>query len=155
MSARCLRPCAGTDWEFTPRWFNYLGVDSVGVANHLAGRRIGRGRGPDFGRALEHLVLMELLACRSYREHDFPIRFWRTRSGLECDFILGRDGDVALEVKGAGRARRADFKGLRAFVEEHRPRLAIVVCNEDAVRRTDEGIWILPWDRFLERLWGG
>ena len=126
----------------------------VGVANHIAGRRIERVGGPDFGRALEHFVLMELLAYRSYREHDFPIRFWRTRSGLECDFILGRDGDVALEVKGASRVRPADFRGLRAFVEEHRPRTAIVVCNEDAVRRTKDGIWILPWERFLERLWG-
>ena len=126
----------------------------VGVANHIAGRRIEKAGGPDFGRALEHFVLMELLAYRSYREHDFPIRFWRTRSGLECDFILGRDGDVALEVKGASRVRPADFRGLRAFVEEHRPRTAIVVCNEDAVRRTKDGIWILPWERFLERLWG-
>ena len=126
----------------------------VGVANHVAGRRIERASGPDFGHALEHLVLMELLAYRSYREHDFPVRFWRTRSGLECDFVLGRDGGVAVEVKGASRVRQAELRGLRAFVQEHRPRLAIVVCNESAVRRTDEGIWILPWERFLERLWG-
>ena len=125
----------------------------VGVANHIAGRRIERAAGPEFGRALEHFVLMELLAYRSYREHDFPIRFWRTRSGRECDFVLGRGGGVALEVKGANRVRRADFKGLRAFVDEHGPRTAIVVCNEGAVRRTDDGIWILPWERFLERLW--
>ena len=126
----------------------------VGVANHVAGRRIERAGGPDFGRALEHLVLMELLAYRSYREHAFPVRFWRTRSGLECDFVLGRDGGVAVEVKGASRVRQAELRGLRAFVQEHRPRLAIVVCNESAVRRTDEGIWILPWEHFLERLWG-
>ena len=126
----------------------------VGVANHVASRRIEKAGGPDFGRALEHLVLMELLAYRSYREHDFPVRFWRTRSGLECDFVLGRDGGVAVEVKGASRVRQAELRGLRAFVQEHRPRLAIVVCNEGAVRRTDEGIWILPWEHFLERLWG-
>ena len=126
----------------------------VGVANHIAGRRIEKVGGPEFGRGLEHFVLMELLAYRSYREHDFPVRFWRTRSGLECDFVLGRDGDVAIEVKGASRVRQAELRGLRAFVQEHRPRLAIVVCNESAVRRTDEGIWILPWERFLERLWG-
>ncbi len=126
----------------------------VGVANHVAGKRIERVGGPEFGRGLEHFVLMELLAYRSYREHDFPIRFWRTKSGLECDFVLGRGGDVAVEVKGASRVRQAELRGLRAFVQEHRPRRAIVVCNESAVRRTDEGIWILPWERFLERLWG-
>ncbi len=133
-----------------PKFFLF----DVGVANHVAGRRIEKVGGPEFGSALEHLVLLELLAYRSYREHDMPIRFWRTRSGLECDFVLGRDGDAAIEVKGASRVRQVDFKGLRAFVEEHGPRMAIVVCNENAVRRTAEGIWILPWERFLERLWG-
>ena len=133
-----------------PKFFLF----DVGVANHVAGRRIEKVGGPEFGRALEHLVLLELLAYRSYREHDMPIRFWRTRSGLECDFVLGRDGAAAIEVKGASRVRQADFKGLRAFVEEHGPRMAIVVCNENAVRRTADGIWILPWERFLERLWG-
>ena len=126
----------------------------VGVANHVAGRRIQRTAGPEFGRALEHFVLMELLAYRSYRERNFPIRFWRTKSGLECDFILGREGEVAVEVKGGTRVRRSELRGLRAFVEEHGPREAIVVCNESAPRQTDDGISILPWARFLERLWG-
>lgn len=126
----------------------------VGVANHVAGRRIERAAGPEFGRALEHLVLMELLAYRSYRERDYPVRFWRTKSGLECDFVLGREGEVAIEVKGGASVDSRDIRGVRAFVGEHRPRQAIVVCNESAARRTDDGILILPWARFLERLWG-
>ena len=132
-----------------PRFYLF----DVGVANHVAGRRIERTAGRDFGRSLEHFVLMELLAYRSYRERDFPVRFWRTKSGLECDFVLGRKGDVAIEVKGGRRVDRRELAGLRAFVEEHRPRQAIVVCNERAPRRTDDGIRILPWERFLERLW--
>ena len=125
----------------------------VGVAGHLAGRRLVRAAGPEFGRALEHFVLMELLAYRSYRELDFPIRFWRTKSGLECDFVLGRDGTVAVEVKGSDNVRSRDLKGLTAYMDEHRPRLAIVVSNEPAPRRTAAGIWLLPWREFLERLW--
>ena len=126
----------------------------VGVAGHLTGRRIERAAGPDFGRALEHFVLMEILAYRSYREHDFPVRFWRTKSGLECDFVLGREGDVAIEVKGGANPGSRELRGLRAFIDEHGPRRAIVVCNGSAPRRTADGIWILPWERFLERLWG-
>lgn len=133
-----------------PRFYLF----DVGVANHVAGRRIERAAGADFGRALEHFVLMELLAYRSYGERDFPVRFWRTKSGLECDFVLGREGDVAIEVKGGASVDRRDLRGLRAFVEEHRPREAVVVCNESAPRRTEDGILILPWERFLERLWG-
>ena len=127
----------------------------VGVASHLAGRRIAKAVGPEFGRALEHFVLMELLAYRSYRELDFPIRFWRTKSGLECDFVLGRHGSVAIEVKGAANVQPRDLKGLAAFAQEHRPRLAIVACNEPAPRRTAAGISVMPWRAFLERLWAG
>ena len=127
----------------------------VGVAGHVTGRRIERAAGPEFGRALEHFILMEILAYRSYRERDFPVRFWRTRSGLECDFVLGRDGEVAIEVKGGANVGRRELRGLRAFAEEHRPREAIVVCNEGAVRRTGDGVWVLPWEEFLGRLWGG
>ena len=125
----------------------------VGVAGHLMGRRVERPAGPEFGRALEHLVLMELLAYRSYREVELPLRFWRTKSGLECDFVLGREGDVAIEVKGSTRLHPSDLRSIRAYVDEHGPRQAIVVCNERDARRTSDGIWILPWERFLEQLW--
>lgn len=126
----------------------------VGVARHLTGRRIERAAGPDFGRALEHFVLMEILAYRSYREHDFPVRFWRTKSGLECDFVLGLEGGVAIEVKGGANPGSSELRGLRAFIDEHGPRRAFLVCNGSAPRRTADGIRILPWGRFLERLWG-
>ena len=127
----------------------------VGVAGHVTGRRIERAAGPEFGRALEHFILMEIMAYRAYRQRDFPVRFWRTKSGLECDFVLGRDGGVAIEVKGSGRVGRRELRGVRAFVDEHGPRHAMVVCNESAPRRTEDGILILPWERFLGRLWGG
>ncbi len=101
-----------------PRFYLF----DVGVAGHLTGRRIERTAGPDFGRALEHFVLMETLAYRSYRAHDFPVRFWRTKSGLECDFVLGREGGVAIEVKGGANPGSRELRGLRAFMDEHDPR---------------------------------
>ncbi len=113
---------------------------------------MSRPAGPEFGRALEHLVLMELLAYRSYRERDFQLRFWRTKSGLECDFVLGRDGPIAIEVKGSPRLRPSDLRSIRAYVDEHRPRHAIVVSNERDARRTNDGLWILPWEQFFEKL---
>ena len=126
----------------------------VGVAGHLRGRRIDRAAGPEFGRAFEHLVLMELLAWRSYRERDLPVRYWRTKSGLEVDFVLGRDAEAAVEVKATPRVRPEDLKGLRAFCEEHAPRRAVVVSQDPAPRRTG-AIDVLPWQVFLEQLWGG
>ena len=125
----------------------------VGVAGHLCGRRVDRAAGPAFGQALEHLVLMELIAYRSYRELDAPVRYWRTKSGLEVDFVVGRDADAAIEVKASQRVRPADLVGIRAFSEEHRPRRAIVVSTDPAPRRSGD-VDVLPWNVFLERLWG-
>ena len=125
----------------------------VGLAGALTRRQIVEERGEQFGRALEHFVLMELLAHRSYRDLDYGIHFWRTKSGLEVDFVLG-DGEVAVEVKGTSRVDPSDLRSLRAFAEDNRPRRAIMVCNERAPR-IHEGIEMLPWREFLARLWGG
>ena len=125
----------------------------VGVAGYLSGRRLDRAAGPAFGQALEHYVLMEILAFRSYRERDVPIRYWRTKSGLEVDFVLGREAEAAIEVKGTSRVRPEDMKGIRAFCEEHRPRRGIVVSNDPAPRRAGD-IDVLPWRIFRDRLWG-
>jgi predicted AAA+ superfamily ATPase len=125
----------------------------VGVAGALTRRRIAEERGESFGRALEHFVLMEVQAHRSYRELGYGVHFWRTKSGLEVDFVLG-DGEVAVEVKGTSRVDSSDLRSLRAFVEDHRPRHAILVCNERAPRLV-EGLEILPWKEFLARLWSG
>lgn len=125
----------------------------VGVAGALTRRRIAEEKGDLFGRALEHFLLMEIQAHRAYRDLGYGIHFWRTKSGLEVDFVLG-DGEVAVEVKGTSRVDPSDFRSLRTFIEDHHPRHAILVCNESAPRLV-EGIEVLPWREFLARLWGG
>jgi len=72
---------------------------------------------------------MEIAAYNSYNEIDYEINFWRTKSGLEVDFVLG-GGEVAIEVKGSTRIEKRDLQPLNAFIEEYLPRKALVVCNE-------------------------
>jgi uncharacterized protein len=125
----------------------------VGVAGALVGRRIMQLKGEAFGKALEHFVLMELLAHASYRELHYPVHFWRTKSGLEVDFVLG-EGEVALEVKGTSRVDGRDLRALEAFRSEYSPRQAIVVCNERTERVVGK-LRIVPVPTFLEELWSG
>ena len=133
----------------TPKFYLF----DVGVAGALAKRRIAEPRGEQFGHALEHFILMELAAHASYRDLHYDVHYWRTRSGLEVDFILGQ-GEVAVEVKGSAHVRDRELRPLRAFMEEHRPRAALVVSTEPA-ERVVAGIRIMPWDRFLRALWAG
>jgi len=125
----------------------------VGVANHLA-RRAPRLGSPEFGKAFEHYVLMELKGYQAYRRPELEIAFWRTAAGQEVDFVLG-EMEVAVEVKAGKRVHDGDLRGLRTLAEESRVRHRLVVCLEDEPRRLADGIEVVPWRQFLERLWDG
>ena len=78
--------------------------------------------GNSSARRLEHFVFMELNAHRSYHDLHYGISFWRTKSGLEVDFILG-DGEVAIEVKGSSRVDKTDMRSLRAYMNEFKTKI--------------------------------
>ena len=125
----------------------------VGVAGAITKRHVEQERGLDFGKAFEHFILMELKAYNAYNERDYEINFWRTKSGLEVDFILG-GGEIAIEVKGSGRIENKDLRPLNAFIESYSPRRALVVCNEKNERLVGK-VRIAPWRKFLSDLWNG
>ena len=106
-----------------------------------------------FGRALEHFIWMEIVAHASYSELSYPIAYWRTASGFEVDFILG-DHEIAIEVKSTEAANANHLKGLRRFKEEYSVRRSILVSLDSKPRKTEDQIEILPWQTFLEQLWG-
>jgi len=125
----------------------------VGVAGYLTKRHLTEQRGAEFGKAFEHFLLMEMIAYRSYAGKDFVINFWRTKSGLEVDFVLGI-GEVAIEIKGAGRIDKKDMNGLDAFIHAYSPKRSIIICNERE-KRLHGKIEIFPWEIFLQQLWAG
>ena len=86
-------------------------------------------------------------------ELDYEINFWRTKTGLEVDFILG-GGEVAIEVKGTSRIDKKDLRSLVSFMEEHAAGKAFVVCNEQK-ERVYGHIRIIPYKQFLNDLWEG
>ncbi len=122
----------------------------VGVAHALAGTTGLDDHTSEFGRALEHLVFAELRAWLAYRRDQRPLTFWRTVDGLEVDFVIG--DEVAIEVKASKNLAGTDFRGLRAIGEEHAFGRRIMVCREP-VRRTVEGIEVIPVREFLTDLW--
>lgn len=133
----------------TPKFYLF----DVGVAGAMSGRNLTEERGELFGKAFEHFIFMELAAYGSYNELDYRINYWRTKSGLEVDFVLG-DGEVAIEVKGAQRVENRDLRPILTFTERYSPRKSLVVCNERS-ERLHRGVTILPWRGFLELLWQG
>ncbi|MGD9078971.1 MAG: AAA family ATPase [Desulfobacterales bacterium] len=123
----------------------------TGVAGSITKRNIEEEKGEAFGKSFEHFIFTEISAYNSYREVGFKINFWRTKSGLEVDFVLGH-GEVAIEVKGRSRVDTRDLRSLRTFKDIYAPRKALVVCNEKNERIVGD-IRIIPWRKFLFDLW--
>lgn len=125
----------------------------VGIAGYMTKRRLTEMKGSEFGRAFEHFLLMEIIAYRSYTNKDFTVNFWRTKSGLEVDFVLGM-GEIAIEAKGSAKIDGKDMNGLKAFAGDCSSKRNIIVCNEKRKRMHDR-IEIFPWEMFLQELWLG
>lgn len=136
----------------TPKFYLF----DVGVANYLSKRSVTELRGDIAGQAFEHYILMELIAYNGLRKKRFDITYWRTKTGLEVDFIIG-NAEIALEVKISRAVHKQELNGLIAFCEEHQPKKAIVVSLDAAPRllivNNDVHIHILPYDHFLKALW--
>ena len=134
----------------------------VGVVNHLAKRFELQPGNPLFGKAFENWVHHELRAYLSYKELHEPLSYWRLSSGVEVDFIVG-DMTMAIEAKAKKQVSSQDLKGLKEIKKEY-PRLKkrIVVSLEPQARlsmeeghklKKEEGIQILPYSLFAEKLW--
>lgn len=121
----------------------------IGVARFLQGRRGLETRSPEFGEAFESYIHHELKSYSDYRS-SFDLRYWRSTSGFEVDFVLNEK--TAVEVKGKGNITQKDAAGLLAIREEGILENYLIVTLEDTPRRYG-GIEVLPWKDFLENLW--
>lgn len=129
----------------------------VGLANFLSKSKIETLKGSLAGISFEQFILMEVLAHKTYGDFDFDIRYWRTHTDLEVDFILGTD--VYVEVKISDNIKKSDITGMLALLEEAPTQKAFVVCQEKRPRLMtidkQRSITVLPWPLFLQKLWVG
>jgi predicted AAA+ superfamily ATPase len=104
------------------------------------------------GVALETLVFQHLKAWCEYTGNDTQLFFWRTRTGLEVDFVLYGEYDFwAIEVKNSNRIRSEDLKGLKAFMTDYpESRQVLIYRGKDFLLL--DGIACVPADFFLRNL---
>lgn len=127
----------------------------VGVVNHLAKRGRMEPGSALFGKAFESWVRHELRAYSHHRERFFDLSYWRLASGIEVDFVVD-DMVAAVEAKATPRVKSDDLNGLRQIRIDH-PKVKdrFVVSLEPKPRVTEDGIVVLPWRVFVDRLWRG
>ena len=107
----------------------------------------------DFGKAFENYIECELRAYLDYNEIDDELAYWRSTSGFEVDFVVG--DSVAIETKTTRNPTGTDLKGLRALKEEGIFSKYILVCRTPVPEQLEDGIVIMPFEYFLDRLWKG
>jgi predicted AAA+ superfamily ATPase len=104
------------------------------------------------GAAFEGLVAQHLRAWIAYSGSDCKLYYWRTRKGVEVDFVIyGACGFWAVEVKNTVRVRPQDLRSLRAFREDY-PESEALLVYRGAERLRIDGIWCLPGEEFLREL---
>ena len=106
------------------------------------------------GAALEGLVAQHLRAWAAYTGggDDFGLYYWRTRSGVEVDFVVyGTDGFWAIEVKNAATIRPADVRPLQSFVQDY-PQCEALLLYRGSDALKVGGIRCVPVEQFLEQL---
>ncbi len=104
------------------------------------------------GMALEGLVAQHLRAWIAYGRPDCELHYWRTKAGLEVDFVVyGPDTMLALEVKASSAVHSQDVRSLRSFAEDY-PQSRGCLLYGGRERINVNGVMCLPVEDFLRTL---
>ena len=125
----------------------------TGVANSLREVRYLNPGSDLYGICFEQFIACELKACLSYNNIHYPLRYWRSKSGFEVDFIIG--DHTAIEVKSGKKITSYDHKGLLAIKNENKWKNLIIVSHDPIELHFKNGIRHLFWKNFLDQLWKG
>jgi predicted AAA+ superfamily ATPase len=104
------------------------------------------------GAGLEGLVAQHLKAWISNQSDTHSLHFWRTRSGVEVDFVVyGPSGFFAIEVKNSTTLCPADVRSLQTFQEEYKEARTLLLYRGKQ-RTLLRNVLCIPCEEFLRNL---
>ncbi len=104
------------------------------------------------GAGLEGLVAQHLRAWIAYGNKPCNLYYWRTKSGVEVDFILyGQDTFWAIEVKNSAKINNKMLKGLTAFQEDYPEARALLLYRGNERLKINNTL-CLPCEQFLRNM---
>ncbi len=143
----CFTEAENSDFIRHPRFYFF----DNGVRNALVG---SYDLSPERkGVVFEHFLYNQIKNSLMAKNLKPQIQFFRTRSGLEIDFIVTIGKSLwAIEAK-AGTIAEEDLKPLRAFAElAGRPVHCLAVGLNEPTPRKSKGILICNWRTLLKEL---
>ncbi len=104
------------------------------------------------GAALEGIVAEHLRHWADTQKERHELTFWRTRSGLEVDFILyGPKIFIAIEVKNSTKISPKDLSGLAAFTKDYPEATPFLLYRGNETIKKGKCL-CLPVEQFLKSL---
>lgn len=114
-----------------------------GLLRHLS----GFGFEIDNGQLYENYVASEMMKIIRTNRLDARLYFYRTRSGMEIDFILEtKGGMVAIEVKNRHNISMSDFAKIKRLADADRSGWCggIVIYRGNKIQKFGDGLWAVP-----------
>jgi len=101
------------------------------------------------GLSLEGLVAQHLRAWIDYQSATHELYYWRTRSGVEVDFIVyGEKGFWAIEVKNSTQIFAKDLRGLKNLSQDY-PEATLLFLYRGKEKLKKDNIYCIPVEDFL------
>ncbi|MGZ3782754.1 MAG: ATP-binding protein [Pseudobdellovibrionaceae bacterium] len=127
-----------------PKYFFF----DIGVVNALRGSfEISADR---IGSAWEHIIYNQITNSSQAFDHEINIYNFRTRGGLEVDFIVKRENQIfILECKSSTSVDSSDYKNLLA-IDRYYPKSKKILIYRGKHDKKQDGVWMLPLPKALE-----
>jgi predicted AAA+ superfamily ATPase len=104
------------------------------------------------GLALEGLIALHLYAWTQSQIEVHTLSFFRTKSGLEVDFIIyGQKGFWAIEVKFSSKIHPQDTHSLQSFKDDYPECTPLLIYMGDK-KLLSKNILCIPIEEFLKNL---
>jgi len=127
-----------------PKFFFF----DLGVLNAILGSfQVSKDRE---GLLFEHFIFNQLFNTGTALNLDFEIYNFRTRGGLEIDFMLKRDNKrFAIECKSSDSVSSSELNSLRSL-DQYKIKCEKLVIYRGKRELKDDKIWILPIAKAFE-----
>ncbi|MFN3696758.1 MAG: ATP-binding protein [Pseudobdellovibrio sp.] len=127
-----------------PRYFFF----DIGVVNALRGGfELSHDR---IGSMWEYLVYNQIVNTSHALDLETQMYNFRTRGGLEADFIFANNGKkFAIECKSGTSITESDYSNLIA-IERYYPKIQKIVIYRGTKEKKQEGVWIVPLAKALD-----
>lgn len=104
------------------------------------------------GFQFEHMIFNQLVNSATGRNLDFQLSNFRTRGGLEVDFILNLEGKkFALECKASETVTAAEVNTLNR-VDPYYSKIQKIIVYRGSRELKDQNVWILPFQKAMSVL---